>query len=55
MTNTEISFEARRLARTEQLLRELMSDLAYAVQCGEMTSEEANAQYERTASRWMAE
>lgn len=46
---------ARKLARTEQLLRELMSDLADAVERGEMTSEEANAQYERTAARWMSE
>lgn len=42
-------------ARVEARLRYLASDLADAVERGEMTAEEANAQYERTAARWMHE
>lgn len=46
---------ARNLARTEQKLRELMSDLADQIERGDITPEEANALYVRTADRWMAE
>jgi len=58
MTNTtadEMSWTAWNLARTEARLRELMSDLCDAVERGDMTAAEANAQYERTATRWMYE
>lgn len=51
----EMSFEDRKLARTEQKLRELASDLCDAVARGEMTDVEANAWYVRTADRWMYE
>jgi len=55
MTNTEISWQARQLARTEANLRDLAIDLRHAVERGEMTDADACAQYERTASRWMQE
>jgi hypothetical protein len=55
MTNTEITFESRKLARTEQMLRELASQLADDVANGERTSEEANGIYDRAATRWMYE
>lgn len=43
------------VARTEQRLRELMSDLNDDVRRGDRTSEDANAIYERAATRWMQE
>lgn len=52
---TEMTWTEWNDARTEAKLRYLMSDLADAVERGELTSEEANAQYERTATRWMHE
>lgn len=42
-------------ARTEARLRYVASDLAAMVDRGEITAEEANATYERTAARWMVE
>jgi hypothetical protein len=57
MTNTtktnEIAY--RNDARREQLLRELMSDLADAVERGDMTDIEANEHYTRVADRWAYE
>lgn len=41
--------------RTEAKLRDVASDLAAQVDRGEITADEANANYERTAARWMAE
>lgn len=49
------SWQARMDARTEQKLRELASDLADKVEAGEMTADDANALYSRTATRWMTE
>ncbi len=47
--------QAQQAERTEQLLRELASDLADQVERGERTAAEANGIYERTATRWMYE
>ncbi len=60
MTNTNSTadvaeFQSWQLARTEAKLRDLAIDLRHAVERGDMTDTEANAQYERTAARWMAE
>lgn len=55
MMNDAISWQARQDARTEQRLRELASDLADAVERGDMTDAAANAHYERVAARWMSE
>lgn len=54
-TNTAAAawFTARHTGRTEQRLRELASDNADKVEAGEMTAEEANALYVRTADRLM--
>jgi hypothetical protein len=54
MTN-EMTWTAWNDARVEARLRELMSDLCDKVESGEMTSEEANALYVRTADRWMGD
>ncbi len=54
-TTNDISWTARQDARTQQKLRELSSDLADSVERGDMTAEEANALYARTADRWMSE
>ncbi len=51
--NNDISWQARNDARTERKLRELASDLADSVESGAMTTEDANALYQRTADRWM--
>jgi hypothetical protein len=45
---TNEKFEGRR----EQMLRELSSDLAHAVRCGEMTTTEANEWYSMKADQW---
>lgn len=50
-----MTWQARHDARTEQRLRELASDLADAVERGDMTDVDANALYARTADRWMQE
>jgi hypothetical protein len=48
-------FQNWQLARTEQKLRELMSDLADRVEAKEISDIEANEIYNRTADRWMHE
>lgn len=54
MPNTNPADYTHRLAaRLEQRLRELASDNADAVERGDMTAEEANALYVRTADRLM--
>lgn len=40
-------------ARREQMLHELMSDLADLVNSGDMTSEQANEWYSSKANQWM--
>ena len=42
-------------ARTEARLHYLAGDLSSMVDRGEITAEEANETYERTATRWMSE
>ncbi len=54
-TETLIWFQARNLARTEQRLRELASDLAEQVRTGDLTDIEANAWYTMVADRLMTE
>jgi hypothetical protein len=49
----EMTWTQRLDARNEQRLRELASDLADRVEAGEMTQEDANALYTRTADRLM--
>lgn len=56
MTNTETkSWTQWNDERVEARLRYLASDLADQVERGEITADEANATYERTATRWMTE
>lgn len=52
MTTDQISYEDRRVARREQMLRELASDLANLVEAGEMTDQEANEWYNAKADQW---
>jgi hypothetical protein len=49
---TQAEFDHWQAARTEQKLRELMSDLADRVEAGEITDLEANEIYSTTADRW---
>lgn len=51
----EITWQERNDARIELNLRHLMSDLADAVERGEMTDIEANKHYARVAARWMGD
>lgn len=44
--------DARTLARREQLLRELASDLAELVRQGELTDQQANEWYNDKADQW---
>ena len=53
MTTDQISYEDRQVARREQMLRELASDLADLVEAGEMTEEQANEWYNAKADQWM--
>ncbi len=54
-TATLIWFQARQLARTEQRLRELASDLAEQVRTGDLTDTQANEWYTMVADRLMKE
>jgi phage gpG-like protein len=58
MTNTmqnEISMADRFVARREQMLRELASDLAELVRTGDLTAEQANEWYNAKADQWTIE
>jgi hypothetical protein len=52
---TKNDYISRVDARREQMLRELASDLAYSVQCGEMSEVEANEWYSMKADQWASE
>lgn len=52
---TKNEYFARVDARREQMLRELASDLADAVECGMMTDIEANEWYNMKADQWAGE
>lgn len=54
-TNTTQTWTQWNDARTEARLRELAIDLRHAVERGDLTDVEANAQYERTSTRWTTE
>jgi hypothetical protein len=45
--------DLRTLARREQLLRELQSDLAALVRSGDLTDEQANEWYNDKADQWV--
>ena len=44
--------DARTLARREQLLKELSSDLAALVRSGDLTDQQANEWYSDKADQW---
>mgnify|MGYP000892668888 CR=1 FL=1 len=52
---TQIDYINRVDARREQMLRELASDLADAVECGMMTEIEANDWFNMKADQWAGE
>lgn len=52
---TQTDYLARVDARREQMLRELASDLADAVECKMMTEGQANEWYNMKADQWAGE
>lgn len=54
-TEKAIWFDRAQRERTERRLHELSIDLRHRAESGEISDEEANVEYVRTADRWMAE
>lgn len=54
MTNTEITTTDRNVARAEQLIRELASDLADLVRSGDITEQQANEWLVAKQDQWFA-
>ena len=54
MTNTEITATDRNVARAEQLIRELASDLADLVRSGDITEQQANEWLVAKQDQWFA-
>lgn len=50
--NDEMSYADREVARRDQMIRDLQSDMADLVEAGEMTDIEANEWVNRKADQW---